>query len=1305
MASANPLLINAEDDDEFDWEAAVREIDVACQNASTSTSSLNHSRPENRASNFSNPLVNNGKRPSGSCKQLTLDSFIGKAGPVRQEKKWVVEDTTEGFVGNNDIRAGVSGEGGCCVEIDREAAKTWIYPVNIPLRQYQLAITRTALFSNTLVALPTGLGKTLIAAVVMYNYFRWFPKGKIVFTAPSRPLVIQQIEACHNIMGIPQEWAIEMTGQICPIKRTGLWESKRVFFVTPQVLEKDIQAGTCPVKSLVCLVIDEAHRASGKYAYCVAVRELMAVPVELRILALSATPGSKQQAVQQIIDNLQISTLEYRNESDPDVIPYVHNRKIELIQVAMGKDATDLNKLLLDVVRPYVSKLSAFGLLPNRDFQTLSPPDFLNSRAAFRQAPPPNFPSNRSGEVEACFACLITLYHTRKLLSSHGIKPAYEMLAEKMKQKHLAGLMSKHEGIQKVKLIMERSLTHGAPNPKLSKMLEILVNHFQSKGSQNSRVIIFSNFRGSVRDIMDSLARIGDLVKPTEFIGQSSGKSLKSLKGQSQKVQQAVLQKFRDGGFNVIVATSIGEEGLDIMEVDLVICFDANVSPLRMVQRMGRTGRKHDGRVDILLNWVPHIFKPEVQYVEMEIEQYIPRGKKVIDGSNIRTPIFTKKLTAAESDVISKYFQNATWRPSLIAFPSVQTYPSSIHHVMHSSRTEMLIDAMQYLQPLSFIPGDSGGFSGKVGIENTGYEDHDKEDFGWGYDSPENNSENNQSDYEEPMEHEMATKSPRVFDLTSENHPPHSSLFGSDFVSVDSLGNVLISYVPSLPLKVPLHNGHSPVDCTNQSQHLKTSDEGSTRTTPVKSIHTELTTSCETKGKAYVSVNELQLPETANSERDPMNEGDSVDDIGINAPSLKVDDYCTNYEDAELSPRLTNMLQSGVVPESPMSEHDTEEILGPRDVTTSMKLDTRLLPESQSPQRNESNVVEADRIHIPLPETSAAKAGKIVASISPALKESESPLTNISSRDWLLSSSDKSDSVKPVRRLKRLRKVGEHKNSGSKRDKGPYETNPDGSVKGTTYRNQAKHERGKRKQLGIIKDFIEEEAEVSPNGESSDDEIVDEDDNTYEPSFIDDRMNPTQPTKLDMMAVYRRSLLSQSPMPRESPSAGAITPNSDSPMSCRNNSGSSSAKMLHPLHDSVNHDRKSPGEDHERKPSSSSSAVPCSNSYLSTDIRKRKFSLHGPGGGSVPIVNLEEEFSAEARNNENAAVAYDIDDDMFYDDRFFATLDSLEAQALSVQQKNNRPDLPVQNLVIPPPPSSVLTDSELDGLPSFDLGI
>ncbi|XVF63305.1 hypothetical protein PTKIN_Ptkin09bG0077300 [Pterospermum kingtungense] len=582
MTSNIPLHVidddDGKEDDEFDWEAAVREIDKACENTKPSSSSHFAASPPLS-------LAQNSKK--NTSRQSTLDRFIGRVGPRSPtDNHRTVEVDIEG-----DDRVAF-------VDIDTEAAKTWIYPVNVPVRDYQFAITKTALFSNTLVALPTGLGKTLIAAVVIYNYFRWFPEGKIVFAAPSRPLVMQQIEACHNIVGIPQEWTIDMTGQICPTKRASFWKTKRVFFVTPQVLEKDIQSGTCLAKYLVCLVIDEAHRALGNYSYCVAVRELMAIPVQLRILALTATPGSKQPAIQQIIDNLNISTLEYRNESHHDVIPYVHNRAMELIEVPLGQDAAEVNNCLLEVIRPYVARLHAVGLIQNRDYQTLSPVDLLNSRDKFRQAPPADLPHVKHGEVEACFAVLITLYHIRKLLSSHGIRPAYEMLEEKLQQGYFSRLMSKNEDIMQAKLLMQRSLSHGAPSPKLSKMLEVLIKHFQTKDPQNSRVIIFSNFRGSVRDIMNALASIGDLVKATEFIGQSSGKA---LKGQSQKVQQAVLEKFRAGGYNVIVATSIGEEGLDIMEVDLVICFDANVSPLRMIQRMGRTGRKHDGRVDILL--------------------------------------------------------------------------------------------------------------------------------------------------------------------------------------------------------------------------------------------------------------------------------------------------------------------------------------------------------------------------------------------------------------------------------------------------------------------------------------------------------------------------------------------------------------------------------------------------------------------------------------------------------------------------------------------------------------------------------
>ena len=77
------------------------------------------------------------------------------------------------------------------------------YPTNYPVREYQLQIVGDALFKNTLVSLPTGLGKTFIAAVVMFNYYRWFPAGKVIFMAPTRPLVTQQIGACHDIVGIP----------------------------------------------------------------------------------------------------------------------------------------------------------------------------------------------------------------------------------------------------------------------------------------------------------------------------------------------------------------------------------------------------------------------------------------------------------------------------------------------------------------------------------------------------------------------------------------------------------------------------------------------------------------------------------------------------------------------------------------------------------------------------------------------------------------------------------------------------------------------------------------------------------------------------------------------------------------------------------------------------------------------------------------------------------------------------------------------------------------------------------------------
>lgn len=169
-----------------------------------------------------------------------------------------------------------------------------------------------------MVCLPTGLGKTFIAAVVMHNFFRWFPRGKVLFMAPTRPLVAQQIRACYKLADWRQADMCEMTGKAEAADRSELWRTKRVFFATPQCVEHDIKRGmaelarcpvvlkerllgTCPAHEIVCLVIDEAHRAQKNFSYCIVVREIAAVNPRFRVLALTATPGCACAVLRSIV--------------------------------------------------------------------------------------------------------------------------------------------------------------------------------------------------------------------------------------------------------------------------------------------------------------------------------------------------------------------------------------------------------------------------------------------------------------------------------------------------------------------------------------------------------------------------------------------------------------------------------------------------------------------------------------------------------------------------------------------------------------------------------------------------------------------------------------------------------------------------------------------------------------------------------------------------------------------------------------------------------------------------------------------
>ncbi|CAA6663830.1 unnamed protein product [Spirodela intermedia] len=1194
-------------------------------------------------------------------------------------------------------------------EFDWEAAVREIdsacQGLNVPLRDYQFSITKTALFSNTLVALPTGLGKTLIAAVVMYNYFRWFPGGKIVFAAPSRPLVMQQIEACHNTVGIPQVRRI-------PKKRSQFWKSKRVFFVTPQVLEKDILSGICPVKQLICLVIDEAHRAMGNYSYCVA---LMTLPVQLRVLALTATPGSKQKTIQNVIDNLHISTLEYRNENDNDVSPYIHSRKLELIEVSMCKQAVAINNFLLETIRPFASRLCNLGCFG------LSPCELLNSRDKFRQAPPSNLPLPKYGEVEGYFGVLITLYHIRKLLSSHGIRPAYDMLEDKLKQGSFARLMSRNEIIWDAKRLMQQSLSHGAPNPKLEKMKE--KRRILSSQGQSSFQILEA-LSNMFRDIMNSLSDMGEVVNATEFIGQSSGKA---LKGQTQKVQQAVLQRFRAGGYNVIVATSIGEEGLDIMEVDLVICFDANISPLRMIQRMGRTGRKHDGRCLSIIYFSPgpHTCRPQAQFVELSIEQFVPRGRKMGDGLTCRSP-FAKEISKEEKCLIAR-----------------------IHRVRHSYKTTgMLIDAMQRLQGFSsFKANDNHSYeinlpSDQVMEIVTHGDNYEKDGAQGPLQAEDPESERSPNAISEGKDGRVMLKP----DLSSQKTSVlHRFLFSEEFVTVNVCGGVSITSVPVLPFisespcsKVKQADAMGP-KCTNPDQVATSLQEN--LDSNEQSLHGDYETL-------------LQIPIAAEN---PTRLQDFVEEeVPAEArkpPSVSQTSKTTHIiDDIELSPRLTHFIEKGIVPmacsaptgiidapgyqgshyvagrifeskientipSSSIPEEAPEEIISPAiaDDLPSILVSPGSPSSAKVPRQNEHGVEKV--------ETSVHEAGiKCHSSVQLIEKTPVASHTKKgSSEGWKSGSAEALKSVHQTPKYKRLRRHRDVVRNllASSWKKILFICQTVLRAHKQEEYEASKEVRGKGKAKSNPNNFVEDEAEVSSDARASEDEDDDSDESGYDDSFINDGTNSAEASARpensgsDMMAFYRRSLLTQSPTAmRRSPLFPANSPDESlSPLPAETGS-CSSGRITNSLQTPGNVSRRgneSPAPNSITYPARSRTLNLCENGETSrtregkkskmTEVRKKKLSFPHVDLDSAPNLRLEHPIGPESAQGQppHADLAVvTLSDDDFYEG---LDLDAVEAQAAELLRC--KPEMPVG----PTDKIDEHPDEDFAASPSFDLGI
>jgi Fanconi anemia group M protein len=391
--------------------------------------------------------------------------------------------------------------------------------------------------------------------------------------------------------------------------------------MTPETFRNDIQNNICPSHKVVLIVFDEAHRASGNYAYCDIIKNMVRKDNIFRVLALSATPGSDGKKVQDVVDNLLIQNLELRTEDSPDVVPFIFKRSIVEVVLEPSPLLEELTKDFVTIIQPFLKKLVEFKAYNRENPRQASKYGMIQMREGWRRRKH-GLSSAIQSIIEGNFAISITLIGILDKLLSNGIKSFLDDLTEfdlqvkqqKNTSKMRLALTNSAPFMNLLSKTRQRvSLPGFSSHPKMEATEKIVLEHFNLCDQKSilkneedlvplqseSKIMIFSNFRYSVEEIVEFLSKHSPRIRPVGFIGQASGKSKAGLK---QKEQLQVISDFQNNVYNVLVATSIGEEGLDIGEIDLIICFDVYKSPIRMLQRCGRTGRKRSGKIYLLMS-------------------------------------------------------------------------------------------------------------------------------------------------------------------------------------------------------------------------------------------------------------------------------------------------------------------------------------------------------------------------------------------------------------------------------------------------------------------------------------------------------------------------------------------------------------------------------------------------------------------------------------------------------------------------------------------------------------------------------
>ena len=530
-------------------------------------------------------------------------------------------------------------------------------------REYQKNISRFALNKNTLVILPTALGKTIISLLVSIDTLYNYRDKRILILAPTRPLVNQHWKSFVSYIKLPNDQTAVVTGKIPPYARTIVWNNDaiRLVFSTPEVVRNDIKEKRVSLENFFLIVFDEAHRAVKDYAYTFIADQYVRHCSFPLILGLTASPGSEKSKIQEICNNLFIEHLEYKTEEDAEVKRFINPIDINWKWFDLPSEYHYVKSILKTMLEEKLNWLISRKIV-TKNSKWIFKRDLISLGDELRRTlltiPEEQRRSLYFALMQQSIA--LSLMYCIELMESQGFNSLGTFLSRTQGEDTKSHKMLIGDNrIKEIRRLIEQlNIEH----PKIQYLIKVLRERFDcqinsqtnSKNTRNlvrgklekdSRVLIFTQYRDTAQHIVELL--IKNKIRSSKFVGQSKRQG---DPGMRQEEQNSILKKFREGEFNVLVATSIAEEGLDIPEVDLVVFYEPIPSEIRHIQRRGRTGRKNIGSVIILAT------KDTIDERYLEVSRKkIQKMKSVLSSINTQLKLEPVNRVSVKQDPMTKY--------------------------------------------------------------------------------------------------------------------------------------------------------------------------------------------------------------------------------------------------------------------------------------------------------------------------------------------------------------------------------------------------------------------------------------------------------------------------------------------------------------------------------------------------------------------------------------------------------------------------------------------------------------------------